>query len=120
MIFRCYYCYRNEPNSVFTDISCKHERDHLMPSVAGKGESLTSSAQITGGNNLFGGVKYGGPIASGVAHDMNRGEVLRTRDLPLEMRLLYWLHWRQIVLYWSGFKSNFILGPNVNHFKDKL
>eukprot|EP00884_Botryococcus_braunii_P012332 jgi/Botrbrau1/2109/Bobra.0093s0016.1 len=51
---------------------------------------------------------------------MNRGEVLRTRDLPFEMRVLYWLHWRQIVSYWSGFKSKFILGPYVNHFKDEL
>jgi hypothetical protein len=44
-----------------------------MPSVAGKAESLTSSAQITGGNNLFGGVKYGVPRALVVAHDVNQG-----------------------------------------------
>eukprot|EP00884_Botryococcus_braunii_P005081 jgi/Botrbrau1/14574/Bobra.27_3s0013.1 len=34
-----------------------------MPSVAGKGESLTSSAQITVGNNLFWGVLAGIPNA---------------------------------------------------------
>jgi hypothetical protein len=91
-----------------------------MPSVAGKAESLTSSAQITGGNNLFGGVKYGVPRALVVAHDVNQGEVLRTRDLPFDMRLLYWLHWRQKVSDWSGLKSTLILEPFVNHFKDKL
>jgi hypothetical protein len=88
--------------------------------VAGKAESLMSSAQITGGNNLFGGVKYGVPRASGVAHDVNQGEVLRTRDLPFDMRLLYWLQWGQKVSDWSGLKSTFILEPYVNHFKDKL
>jgi hypothetical protein len=70
--------------------------------MAGKGVSVTSYAQITGGNDLFRGVKYGGPRAWGLAHDVNPGMVLRACDLPFEMRLPYWLYWHHTISIWSG------------------